>query len=71
MGLCVAWVKFLRELCGLRGLNIFYVGHNFSWVAWIKYIFAWVKIFCLGQFSYLGQHFLRGSKFLGGSIFGG
>ena len=79
VGAWVAWVKFLRELRGLRGLDIFYVGQHFTWViiftwvAWVKYIFAWVKTFSVGQFFYVGQHFLcelksflQGSKFLHG-----
>ena len=50
VGLCVAWVKFLRELCELRGLNIFYVGQHVTWVI----IFRGLR----------GSNiFLRGSKF--------
>ena len=71
VGACVAWIKFY---VGYLGQNNFYVSQHITWViictwvARIKYIFAWVKIFCVGQFSYVGQHFLRGSKFLRGSI---
>ena len=42
---------------GYVGQNIFNVGQHFTWVAWVKNILAWVKIFCVGRF------FLRGSKF--------
>ena len=38
-----AWVKFLRELRGLRGSKYFYVGHNF-YVGWVGMIY-----FCVGQ----------------------
>ena len=70
MGALAAWVRELRgsnfyEGCVYYvGLNTFYVGQHFTWViiftwvAWVKYIFAWVKTFSVGQFFYVGQHFL-------------
>ena len=54
MGAWVAWVKFLRGLRGLRGSKYFlresrcYSGHNFTWVAWIKYIFFRGSTFSAG-----------------------
>ena len=66
VGAWVTWVKFLRTLRGLRGSKCFlrgskcflrgstcYMGHNFTWVAWVKYIFVlvnfftWFNIFCV------------------------
>ena len=49
-----AWVTWVKILCALRGLggskyflrgSTCYVGHNFTWVAWVKYIFAWANFF--------------------------
>ena len=46
VGCVVTWV---------RGPN-FYVGQHFTWVAWVKYIFAcvfaWVQNFCVSQFLF-------------------
>ena len=63
VGCIVTWVTWVRGLRGLRGSN-FYVGQHvtwviiFTWVAWVKYIFAWVKIFCVGQYFYVCQNYL-------------
>ena len=57
------------------GLNIFYVGQHFAgviiftWVAWVKYVFALVKMLCVGQFDYVGQHFLCEIKFFASANF--
>ena len=62
-------LRGLRGLCGLRGSKYMLVDQHFTWVviftwvAWVKYIFAWGKIFL--------RESLRGSKFLLGSILGG
>ena len=63
VGAWVACVKFLRGLRGLRrskyflrGLT-FYVGHNF-YMGCVGQIY-----FCVGQFFYVGQHFLCELKF--------
>ena len=70
----VAWVRglagsyFYLGCLGYVGQNIFYVGQhvtwvmNLTWVTWIKYIFAWAKIFCEGQFFYVVQQLLREFK---------
>ena len=47
MGSVVAWVTWVRDLCGSLGV----------WVAYVKFlrglrgsnIFAWVNFFCVGQ----------------------
>ena len=66
MSAWVAWIKFLRGLRGLHGSKYFLrgstfcVGHNF-YVLRVSniflrgsnsfaYVFAWVIIFCVGQF---------------------
>ena len=60
VGARVAWVKFY---VGYVGQNSFYVGQPvtwviiFTWVAWIKYIFAWVNIFCEGLSFCVRQFF--------------
>ena len=63
---CVGQI-FTRELrVDYVGENILYVGQhftwviNFTWVAWVKYIFAWVKFYCVGLC--VAQNVLRGSK---------
>ena len=75
------WVRELRgsnfyEGCVVYvGLNIFYVGQHFAgviiftWAAWVKYVFALVKMFCVGQFDYVGQHFLCEIKFFASANF--
>ena len=91
MGRVVTWVAWVCELRGSNvyvgcmgyvGQNIFYVGHHFmwvvifTWVAWVKYTFAWVKLFlggskffCVGLF--MGQKILRGSNnFCSGQFLG-
>ena len=62
------WVRglggsnFYVGCVGYMGQNTFYVGHHFkwviifTWVAWVKYTFPWVKLFLCGQ------NFLRGSN---------
>ena len=63
------WSKFCVGYLGYVGLNIFYVGQHFTWVIifmwveWVKYIFAWVKFFCVGLC--VGHIFLRGAIFGG------
>ena len=54
---CVMWVLGLRDTVG-------------AWVAWVKYIFAWVKFFCVSpdffalvKIVYVGPKFFRGSNF--------
>ena len=59
VGYVDAWVAWLRGsnfyvgCVGYVGQNIFYVGQHFTWViiftwvAWVKYIFAWVNFFCV------------------------
>ena len=49
VGCVVTWVRGLRGsifyvgCVGYVGQDIFYVGQYFTWVAWVKYIFAWVE----------------------------
>ena len=62
MGPWPACVKFLRGLRGLRW-STFYVGHNF-YVGCVGQNF-----FCVGQFLYVVQNFLRESKFFTWSKF--
>ena len=72
VGCVVPWVTRLRLLrgssfyvscVGYVSQNVSYLSQNFTcvtiftWVVWVKYIFAWINIFCVGQF------FLRGSRF--------
>ena len=62
VGCVVTWVMWDRGLRGPMGC----VGHIFTWVVWVagvEYIFAWVKIICVGQFFYVGHHFFRDLKF--------
>ena len=55
--------SFYASCVGYVGQNICYLGQNFTcvaiftWVVWVKYIFVWISISCVGQF------FLRGSRF--------
>ena len=63
----VTWVRGLREsnfnvgCVGYVDRNIFYVGQNFmwviifTWVVWVKYIFALVQNFCGSNFFCVGQ----------------
>ena len=65
LGGCVGYVGCVSYV----GQNVFYVGQHFAWVivftwvAWVKHVFAWVKIFCVGLC--VGQKFLLGSIFWG------
>ena len=59
VGCVAAWialVKLLRGLKYLLGGSTCYVGHNF-YVGCVGQIY-----FCVGQFFYVGQHFLRELK---------
>ena len=81
MGYVGPWVRGLRGSkfyvgsVGYMRQNIFYVGQHFTWViiftwvAWVKYIFAWVQKFLRGSLcgSFLAifcvvHNFLRESK---------
>ena len=53
----VTWVTWVRGLRGYVGC-VGYVGQHFTWVAWVKYIFAWVKFFCVGLCVGLSWQFL-------------
>ena len=55
----VTWVTCVRRLRRSTGAWVAWV-IIYTWVAWVKYIFAWVKFFCVGLC--MGQKFLRGSK---------
>ena len=64
----VTWVTWVRELHGqifrwvtwvkyfLRG-STFYVGLNFCVGCMVKYIFAWIKLFCVGPTFLHGPFF--------------
>ena len=60
--------NFYVGYVGYVGLHIFYVGQHFTWViiftwvSWVKYNFAYIKIFCVGQFFCVSQIFCGGSK---------
>ena len=64
--------SFYVGCVGYVGQNIFYVGQHFTWViiftwaTWVKYVFAWVKILCLGNFFYVDPNFLSELKFFAG-----
>ena len=62
VGCMITWVTWMRELRRSVGAWAAWV-IIFTWVASVKYIFAWVNIFCVSW------NFLRGSKVFCGSIF--
>ena len=56
VGASFTWSKFLCGLCGLLGSKYFCLGQHFftwviifTWVTWVKCIFAWVKTFLRGS----------------------
>ena len=71
VGVGFAWVREWMGCVGQIFTLVAWVAKVkifFTWViiftslGWVKYIFAWVKIFCMGLCD--GQNFLRGSKIL-------